>query len=81
MGPLVPMGRAWVTSPFVGQQLRTFLSTPNEEDLDALIDLVDSGKVVPVIGGTYPLGDAAGALRTVAGGHAEGKVVVIVAKD
>ena len=81
MGPLVPMGRAWVTSPFVGQQLRTFLSTPNEEDLDALVDLVDSGKVVPVIGNTYPLGDAAEALRTVAGGHAEGKVVVIVAKD
>jgi NADPH:quinone reductase-like Zn-dependent oxidoreductase len=79
MGPLIPMGRAWVTSPFVSQQLRTFLSTPNEEDLDALVELVDSGKVVPVIGNTYSFGDAAEALRTVAGGHAEGKVVVTVA--
>jgi NADPH:quinone reductase-like Zn-dependent oxidoreductase len=79
MGPLIPMGRAWVTSPFVSQQLRTFLSMPNEEDLDALVDLVESGKVVPVIGNTYSLGDAAEALRTVAGGHAEGKVVVTVA--
>jgi NADPH:quinone reductase-like Zn-dependent oxidoreductase len=73
------MGRAWVTSPFVSQQLRTFLSVPNEEDLDALVDLVESGKVVPVIGNTYSFGDAAEALRTVAGGHAEGKVVVTVA--
>lgn len=80
MGPLLPMGRAWVTSPFVSQQLRTFLSTPNEENLDALVALVDSGKVVPVIGGTYSLDDAAEALRVVADGHAEGKVVVTVAQ-
>jgi NADPH:quinone reductase-like Zn-dependent oxidoreductase len=79
MGPLIPIGRAWVTSPFVSHQLRTFLSTPNEEALDALVDLVDSGKVVPVIGGTYSLGEAAEALRVVADGHAEGKVVVTVA--
>jgi len=78
MGPLVSMGQAWVTSPFVSQQLRTFLSTPNEESLDALVDLVESGKVVPVIGATYSLGDAAEALRVVADGHAEGKIVVTV---
>jgi NADPH:quinone reductase-like Zn-dependent oxidoreductase len=81
IGPLVSMGQAWVTSPFVSQNLRTFLSTPNEEDLNALVDLVASGNVVPVIGGTYSLDEAAEALRTVADGHAEGKVVVTVAQD
>ena len=81
IGPLVSMGQAWVTSPFVSQNLRTFLSTPNEEDLNALVDLVASGDVVPVIGGTYSLDEAAEALRTVADGHAEGKVVVTVARD
>ena len=81
IGPLVSMGQAWVTSPFVSQNLRTFLSTPNEEDLNALVDLVASGDVVPVIGGTYSLDEAAEALRTVADGHAEGKVVVTVAQD
>ena len=81
IGPLVSMGRAWVTSPFVSQNLRTFLSTPNEEDLNALVDLVASGDVVPVIGGTYSLDEAAEALRTVADGHAGGKVVVTVAQD
>ena len=81
IGPLVSMGQAWVTSPFVSQNLRTFLSTPNEEDLNALVDLVASGDVVPVIGGTYSLDEAAEALRTVADGHAGGKVVVTVAQD
>ncbi|MGB5564925.1 MAG: NAD(P)-dependent alcohol dehydrogenase, partial [Acidimicrobiia bacterium] len=81
IGPLVSMGQAWVTSPFVSQNLRTFLSTPNEEDLNALVDLVASGDVAPVIGGTYSLDKAAEALRTVADGHAEGKIVVTVAQD
>jgi NADPH:quinone reductase-like Zn-dependent oxidoreductase len=80
IGPLIPMGRAWVTSPFVSQNLRTFLSTPNEDDLNALVDLVESGKVVPVIGGTYRLADAAEALRVVADGHAQGKLVITVAE-
>lgn len=80
IGPLIPMGQAWVTSPFVSQNLRTFLSTPNEDDLTALVDLVESGKVIPVIGGTYRLADAAEALRVVADGHAQGKLVITVAE-
>lgn len=79
VGPLIPMGRAWVTSLFVSQNLRLFLSTPNEENLNALVDLVDSGEVVPVIGHSYSLDEAPEALRTVADGHARGKVVVTVA--
>ena len=81
VGSLVSMGQAWVTSPFVSQNLRTFLSTPNEEDLNALVDLVESGKVVPVIGSTYSLDEAAEALRIVASGHAQGKAVITVAED
>jgi len=81
IGPLVSMGQAWVTSPFVSQNLRTFLSTPNEKDLNALVDLVESGTVVPVIGSNYSLDEAAEALRTVAGGHAEGKVAITVSGD
>jgi NADPH:quinone reductase-like Zn-dependent oxidoreductase len=81
IGPLVSMGQAWVTSPFVSQNIRTFLSTPNEEDLNTLVELVESGKVVPVIGGTYQLSEGAEALRVVASGHAQGKVVITVAED
>jgi NADPH:quinone reductase-like Zn-dependent oxidoreductase len=80
IGPLVSMGQAMVTSPFVSQRLRTFLSTPNEDDLNALVELVESGELVPVIGNTYQLSEAAEALRVVADGHAEGKVVVTVAQ-
>ena len=81
IGPLVPMGQAVMTSPFVSQNLRTFLSTANENDLNSLVELVASGKVVPVIGNTYALSEASEAMRVVAGGHAEGKVVITVAAD
>lgn len=78
LGPLPQMGAAALTSPFVGQRLRTFLSTPNPADLEALTDLVVSGAVRPVISATFPLDEAVAAMRVVAGGHPGGKVVVQV---
>ena len=78
VGPLPRMGQAVITSPFVGQRLKTFLSIPNQADLEALTDLVVSGAVRPVISSTHTLSDAADAMRVVAGGHPAGKVVVTV---
>jgi NADPH:quinone reductase-like Zn-dependent oxidoreductase len=70
-GPLV--------SPFVGQRLRGLNSKVNREDLLAVRELIEAGKVTPVVGRTYPLVDAAEALRSVEQGHAAGKIVVTVA--
>lgn len=67
-----------VTSPFVRQRLRLFVSTPNPDDLAALTELLESGTIRPVIDKTYPLAQAADAVRHVATGHARGKVVVTV---
>ena len=53
---------------------------PNEDDLNALVDLVESGKTVPVIGGTYRLADATEALRVAANGPAQGKLVITMAE-
>ena len=78
LGTLPRMGQAALTSPFVGQRLRPFLSTPNPADLEALTDLVVSGAVRPVISGTFPLDEAAAAMRVVTSGHTRGKVVVQV---
>ena len=78
VGTLPRMGQAALTSPFVGQRLRTFLSTPNPADLEALTDLVVSGAVRPVISATFTLDDAAAAMRVVTSGHTGGKVVVRV---
>ena len=63
-------------SPFVSQDLRRYLSVPNHEDLRLLRELVQSGKLTPVIDRTYPLEQTADALAYIEHGHARGKVVV-----
>ena len=78
VGTLPRMGQAALTSPFVSQRIRTFLSIPNPADLQALTDLVTSGQVRPVISATYPLEQAAEAMRVVASGHTSGKIAISI---
>ena len=70
--------RAHVLSRFVDQKLGTFVSRENHEDLIVLKDLIESGKVTPVLDRTYPLAEAPEAIRYVQQGRARGKVVVTV---
>ncbi len=67
---------AMVRSWFAPQQRRPFLSMPNAEDLAALKELVDSGKVVPIIDSTYSLAETPEALRRIGDRHAHGKVII-----
>jgi NADPH:quinone reductase-like Zn-dependent oxidoreductase len=53
----------------------------NQPDLVFLKELLEAGKVVPVIDRSYPLRNTAKALRYLEGGHARGKVVIIVEDD
>jgi NADPH:quinone reductase-like Zn-dependent oxidoreductase len=53
-------------------------SKPNQRDLVCMKELLEEGKVVPVIERRYPLGETAEALRYVGEGHARGKVVITV---
>jgi NADPH:quinone reductase-like Zn-dependent oxidoreductase len=70
--------RAKVLSRFVSQTLRTFIMSQKLEALVALKDLIEAGKVTPVIGRTYPLAAAPEAIDYVGLGHARGKVVITV---
>jgi NADPH:quinone reductase-like Zn-dependent oxidoreductase len=70
--------KAFVRSAFVRQQGRPFVSTPNHEDLVFLKELVEAGKVRPVIDRTYRLSETPEAVGYVATGHARGKVVITV---
>jgi NADPH:quinone reductase-like Zn-dependent oxidoreductase len=70
--------RAMLLSPFVGQKLGTFVNTENHEDMLALKELVESGKVTPVVDRTYTLDDAPEAIRYVQQGRARGKVAIRV---
>jgi NADPH:quinone reductase-like Zn-dependent oxidoreductase len=72
------MLRAPVVSLFSGQKLRMVISKENKEDLVALAALVEAGKVMPVVGKTYPLVEAAEAIRELERGHARGKIVITV---
>jgi NADPH:quinone reductase-like Zn-dependent oxidoreductase len=70
--------RALVLSRFVGQKLGTFVSRENHEDLMVLKELIEAGKVTPVIDRTYPLSDVPDAIRCMREGRARGKVVITV---
>ena len=70
--------RALLLSPFLGQKLGTFICSENAADLIVLTELVESGKVTPVIDRTYPLREVPAAIRYLQEGHARGKVVITV---
>jgi NADPH:quinone reductase-like Zn-dependent oxidoreductase len=70
--------RALALSPFVGQKLGTFVSSENHEDMTVLGELVEAGKVTPVIDRTYSLSEVPEAIRHLEEGHARGKVVISV---
>jgi len=68
--------RAALVSMVVRQQARPSVKTQNLADLEALRELVEAGRVTPVIGGTYPLAETAKGISHVAGGHARGTLVI-----
>jgi NADPH:quinone reductase-like Zn-dependent oxidoreductase len=70
--------RAAALFRFGNQRLGRFLMATNHADLVALRDLIEAGKVTPVIDRTYPLIEAPDAIRYLAEGHAGGKIVVTV---
>ena len=70
--------RAALLSPFVRQRLRPLSSAERQEDLLFLTDVIEAGKVTPVISRTYSLADAAKALSDADEGHGRGKAVVTV---
>ena len=71
--------KAAVSSKFAHQQLGPSVKFQNRKDLVALKELVESGKVTPVIDSTYPLGQTAEALGHVDQGHARGTTVIAMA--
>jgi NADPH:quinone reductase-like Zn-dependent oxidoreductase len=70
--------KAFVLSAFVRQQGGPFISMPNNEDLVVLKELVEAGKVKPVIDRTYPLSETPEAIGYIGEGHARGKVVITI---
>ena len=70
--------RAPLLSRFVSQRLRMLASKPRQDDLVVLGELIEAGKLTPVIDRTYPLSEVPEAIRQLEQGHARGKLVITV---
>jgi NADPH:quinone reductase-like Zn-dependent oxidoreductase len=70
--------RAPVLSLFTSQSMRPVISKVNRADLETLRQMIEDGKVTPVVDRTFALSDAADAVRYLEQGHSAGKVVVTV---
>ena len=70
VGGLGRVVKALVMAMFVSQILRPFLSLPKKDDLVALKELIEAGKIRPVIDRTYPLSETAEAVGYLGEGHA-----------
>jgi NADPH:quinone reductase-like Zn-dependent oxidoreductase len=70
--------RAVALSRLVGQRLRMLSSTPRQDDLQTLRELIETGKVTPVVDRTFPLPETPEAIRHLLRGHGRGKIVITV---
>jgi hypothetical protein len=70
--------KAFILSPFVSQKFEMLLAELNKEDLTVLSDLMQAGKLKPIIDRRYSLSEVPEALGYLEKGHARGKVVITV---
>jgi NADPH:quinone reductase-like Zn-dependent oxidoreductase len=78
-GGMTYVFKAFLLSPFLRQQGRPYLAKSSHNDLVMLKELIESGKITPIIDRTYPLSDTPVAFRYLEQAHARGKVVITVA--
>jgi len=65
-----------VVSRFTSQSFTLFIARLNKDDLTILAELMQTGKMTPVIGRTYSLSEVPAAFRYLEEGHARGKIVI-----
>ena len=76
MGPLSHIVKVRLASLRASQKVIFFIAKLNREDLVVVQELLEAGKVTPVVERSYALSQAADALRYLGEGHAQGKVVI-----
>ena len=70
--------KAFVLAPFARRLAGMYLASPNAEDLLFLKNLIEAGKVRPVVDRAFPLDETPEAVRFLEESHAQGKVVITV---
>jgi NADPH:quinone reductase-like Zn-dependent oxidoreductase len=83
-GSMAQMSQAMLQGPWISmtgsKKMSNMLARPNQTDLAFVKELLEAGKVVPVIDRCYSLSEVPEALRYLEEGHARGKVVITVAE-
>jgi len=81
-GSMAQMYQAMLLGPWISmtgsKKMGSLSARPNQKDLVFMKELLEAGKVVPVIDRRYPLSEVAEAIRYLEEGHARGKVVITV---
>jgi NADPH:quinone reductase-like Zn-dependent oxidoreductase len=78
LGPLGHMGRVRIGALLRRRKVVNFLAQLTKADLEVLRELIETGKVRPVIDRRYSLSEVGDALRYQGEGHPRGKVVVAI---
>ena len=78
VGPFGRVIHTLILSPFINQKMGMMMADANQNDLTILGDMMQSGKLKPVIDRTYKLDQVPDAIRYLEEGHARGKVVINV---
>jgi NADPH:quinone reductase-like Zn-dependent oxidoreductase len=76
LGPLGHIAKVRLAAFRGSQKAVFFVANFNRPDLGVLRELLESGKVKPVVEKRYELGEVAEALRYMGEGHAQGKLVI-----
>lgn len=79
-GSMTQIFQAMLRGAFISmtgsKKMGSLLAKPNKNDLAFMTELIEAGKVAPVIDRRYPLSEVASAIRYLEEGHAKGKVVI-----
>lgn len=81
IGPMAAPLKAVLFSRFVSQKFVMFIARGNRDDMTTVSDLMEAGKVTPVIDRRYGLSEVADAIRYLEEGHARGKVVIVAERN
>src|SRR5205807_3351815 len=78
IGPLALPFKAMIYSWFVSPKMGMMMAQTSQSDLTYLAELIQSGKLKPVIDRTYTLSQTKDAMAYLEEGHARGSVVISV---
>ncbi|MCH8911538.1 MAG: NAD(P)-dependent alcohol dehydrogenase [Chloroflexi bacterium] len=78
IGPIGRIIKAMATGPFVKNKMKPFVAGPNTTDLNELRDLIEAGKLSPVIDRRFTLKEVPEAMSLQGEGHAQGKKIIVM---